>query len=74
MWMPTTHYGEMLLECQFLKDLCCAFNRNDGFWLLWGIFKEYIKQDIVIVVLQKANSHEFIIYRLIENHWVKSLM
>ena len=28
-----------------------------GFWLLWGIFKEYIKQNIVTAVLRKANAH-----------------
>ena len=31
--------------------------KNDGFWLLWGIFKEYIKQNIILAVLRKANAH-----------------
>ena len=32
-----------------------ACNRkDDGFWLLWGIFKEYIKQNVIIAVLKKA--------------------
>ena len=28
--------------------------KNDGFWLQWGIFKEYIKQNIITAVLRKA--------------------
>ena len=28
--------------------------KNDGIWLLWGIFKEYIKQNIITAVLRKA--------------------
>ena len=31
--------------------------KNDGFWLLWGIFKEYIKQNIIMAVLRKAHSN-----------------
>ena len=27
--------------------------KNDGFWLPWGILKEYIKQNIIMVVLRK---------------------
>ena len=35
-----------------------AFNRKrDGFWLLRGIFKEYIKQNFIMAVLGKASSH-----------------
>ena len=30
--------------------------KNDGFWLLWGICKEYIKQNIIKAVLRKANA------------------
>ena len=37
---------------------------NDGFWLPWGIFKEYIKQNIIMVVLRKANAHSVVIYNL----------
>ena len=40
--------------------------KNDGFWLLWGIFKEYIKQNIT-TVLRKANAHSIVIRRLIKN-------
>ena len=29
--------------------------KNDGFWLLWGIFNEYIKRNIIIAVLIIAN-------------------
>ena len=31
--------------------------KNDGFWLQWGIFKEYIKQSIIMVVLKKPRCH-----------------
>ena len=31
--------------------------KNDGFWLLWQIFKEYIKQNIIMAVLRKAHSN-----------------
>ena len=31
--------------------------KNDGFWLLWGIFEEYIKQNIIMAVLRKTHSH-----------------
>ena len=27
--------------------------KNDGFWLLWVIFKEYIKQNIIMALLKK---------------------
>ena len=38
--------------------------KNYGFWVLWGIFKEYIKQKIIMAVLRKANSHSVVICRL----------
>ena len=44
--------------------------KNDGLWLLWGIFKEYIKQNIIMAVLRKTNSHSAVICRLIK----KSIM
>ena len=40
----------------------------DGFWLLWGIFKEYIKQNNM-VVLTKTNAHSVVICRLIKNQY-----
>ena len=39
--------------------------KNDGVW--WGIFKEYLKQNIITVVLRKANAHSVVIRRLIKN-------
>ena len=39
---------------------------NDAFWLLWGIFKEYIKENIITAVLGKASSHSVVICRLIK--------
>ena len=41
--------------------------KTDEFWLLWGIFKEYIKQNIIMAVLRKAYAHLFVICRLIKN-------
>ena len=44
----------------FVKmDTASYTGKNDAFcfWLLWGIFKEYIKQNIVTAVLRKANAH-----------------
>ena len=53
-----TIYSEMWPKSGFWKDGYCAFTgKNDGFWLLWRIFKEYIKQNIITAVLIKANAH-----------------
>ena len=41
--------------------------KNDGFLLLWGSFKDDIKQNFVMAVLRKATSHSVDIYRLIKN-------
>ena len=40
--------------------------KNYGFWVLWEIFKEFIKQNIIMAVLRKANSHSVVICRLIK--------
>ena len=44
--------------------------KNDGFWLLWEVIKEYIKRNIITAVLRKANAHSVVICRLIK----KSIM
>ena len=44
--------------------------KNGGVWLLWGIFKEYIKQSIIMTVSRKSNSHSVDICKLIK----KSIM
>ena len=44
--------------------------KNDGLWLLWGISKEYIKQNIIMAVLRKENSRLVVICKLIK----KSIM
>ena len=51
-------------------DTAISTGKNNGFWLLWEIFKEYIKQNIIMAVLRKANSHSVAICRLIK----KSIM
>ena len=48
-------YNEMSLKCQFLKKFIYAelsTGKNDGFWLLWGILKKCIKQDIIMAVIK----------------------
>ena len=40
--------------------------KNDGFWLLWGKCKEYIKQNVIKAVLRKANAQSVVICRLIK--------
>ena len=47
-------------------DVECLTEKNYGFWVPWGIFKEYIKQNIM-AVLQKANSHSVAICRFTKN-------
>ena len=44
-----------------------SIGKNGRFWLLWGIFKEYIKQNIIMAKLTKANSHSVAICKLIKN-------
>ena len=29
--------------------------KDDEFWLLWGVFNDYIKQNIIMVVLRKVD-------------------
>ena len=63
--------SEMSLKSEFWKDGYYPYTeKNDGVWLLWGIFKEYLKQNIITAVLRKANTHSVVICRLIK----KSIM
>ena len=41
--------------------------KDDGFWLLWGILNEYIKQNIIMAELRKANFRSDDIYRSMKN-------
>ena len=43
-----------------------SVGKKYGFWELWWIFKEYIKQNIIMAVLRKANSHSVAICGLIK--------
>ena len=45
-------------------DTASYTGKNDGVWLLWGKFKDYLKQNIITAVLRKANAHSVLIYRL----------
>ena len=46
-----------------------GFNQETsyGFWLLLGIFNDYIKQNMIMTVLQKYNYHSVDICRLMKN-------
>ena len=69
-------FSQILVKCsQYLSfenmDITASYTgKNDGVWLLWGIFKEYLKQNIITAVLRKANAHSVAICRLIK----KSIM
>ena len=68
-WLQLLGYGEMSPKCEFWRDWYeFSTEKNDGFWLLlWGIFKEYIKHNIIIMaVLQKGNCHSVDIFRLMK--------
>ena len=59
--------SEMSPKSEFWKDGYYPYTeKNDGVWLLWGIFKEYLKQNIITAVLRKANTHSVVICRLIK--------
>ena len=45
--------------------------KDDGFLLLWGIFNEFIKQNIIMEELRKANFHSVDISKLIKNQSCK---
>ena len=49
-------------------DTASYTGKNDGVW--WGIFKEYLKQNIIMKVLRIANAHSVVIRRSIK----KSIM
>ena len=77
------HYHYVKVKC--CRNVDWSFNRkNRGFWVLWGIFKDYIKQNIIMEVFWKTNSHSVVICRLIkkvnvrdtrseEKNWFKHL-
>ena len=44
-------------------DTASYTGKNDGVRLLWGIFKEYLQQNIITAVLRKANAHSVVICR-----------
>ena len=51
-------------------DIAFYTGTNDGVWLLWGVSKEYLKQNIIAAVLKKANAYWVAVCRLIK----KSIM
>ena len=48
-------------------DTASYIGKNDGSLLLWGMFKEYIKQNIITAVLIKANTHSVVVCKLMKN-------
>ena len=55
------------MRCREEKDK----ENDDGFLLLWGIFNKYIKQNIIMAELRKANFHSVDIFKLIKNQSCK---
>ena len=47
-------------------DTASYTGKNDGIWLLWGIFKEHLKQNTITAVLRKANAHSVVICSFIK--------
>ena len=43
-------------------DTASYTSKNDG--VRWGIFKEYLKQNVITTVLRKANAHSVVICRI----------
>ena len=62
------HYG--MVKCQNFEEMDTEWStgKNYGFWVLRAIFKEYIKQNIIMPVLRKANFHSVAICR-----WIKKI-
>ena len=62
--------SEILVKCRknlnFEKmDTTASYTgKNDGIWLLWGIFKEYLKGNIITAVLRREDAHSVVISRL----------
>ena len=54
----------MSLKYEFWRDEYWAVNWKHP---PLGTFKEYIKENIIMVVLKKANAHSVVICRLIKN-------
>ena len=44
-------------------DTASYTGKNNGVW--WGIFQEYLRQNIA-AVLRKANAHSVVIFKLIK--------
>ena len=47
-------------------DTASYTGKIDGVW--WGVFKEYLKQNIITAVLRKGNAHSVVICRLIKKN------
>ena len=47
--------------------------KDDGFLLLWGIFNKYIKQNIIMAELRKANFHSVNICKLTKDQSCKNV-
>ena len=58
-----------MVKCQWnmnFEEIDNEFSagKNDGLWLLWGISKEYIKQNIIMAMLRRVHSHSVVTCRL----------
>ena len=61
------HHCDVVKCHQILNIEKVDTGKNDGFCLLGGICKEYIKRNIIKVVLRKGNAHSVVTCSLTEN-------
>ena len=65
-----THYGMMHGKVKKRLILTIHEQKNDGFWLLWGIFNEYIEQNIIMTSLILSHPQDI---RLGLKYWTSTL-
>ena len=59
--------GKCHRNLNFEKMYAASYTgKNDGTSLLWGIFKEYLKQNIITAGLRNTNAHSVVICRSIK--------
>ena len=69
-WDYLTTYCSMV-KCRDEINTEISRGRNFGCSLLWGVFNEYIKQNVIIAVLRKTNFHLDDICQLMRNQQCK---
>ena len=64
-YKPLRNVAEIIILKRWILSIQ---QKKDGFWLLWGIFKKYIKQNIIMAVLRKANSYSVADWKAMKNN------